>query len=226
MPEVINYAQLLVHCQEQVALRTPGYARTYRPEELYYWTHLPFWLARDLPRGPQVRVLDIGCAYGTLALYSRLMTGGQTYCVDMVEGGLAPDLARTFGLHFAPCNIERDPFPWDIRFDAILLTEVLEHFNFHPVPTLKRIRALMAGGGRLYLSTPDAGRWGRERRYATYRVMPAPNPALPVTDAHIYLYDWLELQEIFAEAELRPVELDFAPGCNARRHFNIVLAAA
>ncbi len=222
----LTYLQLLLNCQERVAARAPAYATNYRPEEMFYWSHIPYFLAYDIIHRGTSRVLDIGCAYGTLALYARLLSGGQTYCMDMRPDLLSPDLVAEYGLHFAVGNIELDDPPWDVRFDAILLTEVMEHFNFHPVPTLRRIRSLLSEQGRLYLSTPDVSRWGRHGPYPTYRIMPAADRARPIVDEHIYVYDWSELQEIFAEAGLVALAMEFSPGTDYRRHFNVVLGPA
>jgi predicted SAM-dependent methyltransferase len=45
------------------------------------------------------------------------------------------------------------------------MTEVLEHLNFHPVPTLKKVYNLLSENGALYLSTPDAYEWGKVNKY-------------------------------------------------------------
>lgn len=62
----------LIDCQREIAAYSdtpPYYADRYQAEEIYYWLHIPKWLYGDYRASP-VRDLDIGCAFGVLALYS------------------------------------------------------------------------------------------------------------------------------------------------------------
>jgi 2-polyprenyl-3-methyl-5-hydroxy-6-metoxy-1,4-benzoquinol methylase len=89
---------------------------------------------------------------------------------------LQPTIMQRYALAFARGNIEKDPLPGGQLFDVAIMTEVLEHLNFQPVPTLKKIHASLRPGGTLFLSTPDAdGGWGRSTKY--YRSL-AEIPAL------------------------------------------------
>ncbi|MGH1566708.1 MAG: methyltransferase domain-containing protein [Nitrosopumilus sp.] len=51
------------------------------------------------------------------------------------------------------------------KFDIVIFTEVLEHFNFHPVMILKKIHSLLKSPDKLYLSTPDSHEWGKITKY-------------------------------------------------------------
>ena len=212
-------------CQKEIAASNPHphYPRAYRGEEIFYWLHIAKWIYEQRDHDHARKCLDIGCAYGTLALYCRRVLGCQTYCTDLIPNYMNPSLAASNGFVFQVNNIELDPFPWKTSFDLILLTELIEHFNFHPVPTLEKIRGLLAPGGRLYISTPDALRWGREGHYPTYRSMPLPTRETPYVDRHVYLYDEAEVREIVDAAGLRVVTWDYSPGVE-ERHLNMVIA--
>ena len=208
----------------------PGchYAPLYRLDEQGYWLHVPRWLCDDYgpraDRGEKLKCLDVGCAYGTLLLYAAKMFHCEPYAVDFVRY-LDPTLVEDYGIHYQINNIEREPFPWDVQFDAIVITEVLEHFNFNALPTLKKLRALLAPGGRLYLSTPDASQWGRQTKYySCYAKLPMPSadPAFPVIDDHVWQFNEAELRELVGAAGFRVVRFDYAPG-SGRRHFNMAI---
>jgi hypothetical protein len=51
----------------------------------------------------------------------------------------------------------------DCKFYVIIFTEVLEHFNFHPLKIQERLISSLNSGGTLILTTPDVGTdaWGR-----------------------------------------------------------------
>ena len=46
------------------------------------------------------------------------------------------------------------PYP-DDHFDAVILSEVLEHLSFNPLPVLQEINRTLKKGGILYITTPN-----------------------------------------------------------------------
>jgi SAM-dependent methyltransferase len=215
----------VLQCQEIIAASDPypHYPQAYRDEEISYWHHIPKWIYEDREKYAIERCLDIGCAYGTLALFCKRLLKCPVYCTDFTDRYISQSLAETQGLVFAKSNIELDPLPWEGPFDLVVFTEVLEHLNFHPVPTLTKIRDLLSGQGRLYLSTPDASEWGRTTKY--YRSLhniPQPQAGLPVIDDHIYHYSRKELLAVFDAAGLAVQRLDYSPGVG-KRHFNFTV---
>src|SRR5262249_15441450 len=145
-------------CQDEIQRLDPHpyYVSHYRPAEIFYWHHIAKWLYDDIHKHRPTNCLDIGCAYGTLLTYVKRLSNCKAYGIDFIEVYLSRSLITEYGLDFAVSNIELDALPWQETFDIILLTEVLEHFNFNPIPTLQKISGLLSPGGRLYLSTPDA----------------------------------------------------------------------
>ena len=208
--------------QDEVVRRGPHphYLNAYRAQELSYWRHVPAWIWEDWASRPVNRCLDIGCAYGTLALFAKEVLGCPVYCTDWTDRATNPRLVSEHGLRFEVNNIELDPFPWDLAFDVIIFTEVLEHLNFHPLPTLKKIAGLLTGAGRLYVSTPDAREWGRASYYESYREMPLPSSKASLVDDHVCLFTADELVEVAREAGLEVHRLDYSPGVSAR-HLNL-----
>lgn len=218
---------LLAEAQAEISARDPHpyYLQAYRAAEFAYWSEIPAWMAEDFTERRIRRCLDIGCAYGTLLRYVQLLTGCEAFGIDFVDTYLSPSLRSAGGIRFAVCNIELDALPWPPGFDVIVLTEVLEHFNFHPVPTLRKISGLLSPGGLLYLSTPDASQWGRVYKYySSYRSMPMPAESLRhrIVDDHVWQYDRQELLEIMRDAGLHILRWSYSPGV-VHRHFNLTL---
>ena len=222
-----EWQQLLEECQEEVAaLAThPHYAAAYRREELSYWLHVPGWIHRDARGRPPRRCLDVGCAYGTLLVYVRRLTGCETFGTDFTDAYASPALLAKHGVEFAVSNVELDPLPWPHEFDLILFTEVLEHLNFRAAPTLRKLAGRLAPGGLIYLTTPDAAEWGRTTKYyARYDELPEPREELRgrVVDDHVWQFDEAELMRVLEEAGLSVLRRAYAPG-QSRRHFNLTL---
>ena len=213
----VRYCQAII----SEASPHPHYLAAYRDQEAWYWHHIAQWIYADAQQMGAARGLDIGCAYGTLALYCRRAFGCEMYCTDFTDRFFTPALAREHGLTFVQHNIELDPLPWNLRFDAIVFTEVLEHLNFHPVATLRRIADALTAGGRLYLSTPDAAEWGLVTKYyRSLRELPAARRGAEVIDDHVHHYDREELCEVLEAAGPQVERLAYAEGV-VNRHLNI-----
>jgi SAM-dependent methyltransferase len=198
----------------------------YFADEAQQWAHLARWIHQDAAARGIRRCLDVGSGYGTLSLFTHLVSGCQNYVVDFIPEYMSPALVARRGFEFRICNVELEPLPFEGPFDAVLFSEVLEHLNFHPVPTLKKLAAVLGPGGRLYLSTPDAGVHGRLANYASYADMPLPEPGRPIVDAHVYVYEEYELKDVLSAAGLRIERFEYAPGWAGLRHLNVVCVRA
>lgn len=208
-----------------------AFLSTYRSRELLYWMHIPRWIYEDYNNRDSVRCLDIGCAWGALALFTAKVCNADVYCIDKYNRWLSEVLKKKYNLNFCVNSIETDPVPQDIRFDLIILTEVLEHFWFHPLPTLKKIKSLLNTSGRLYLSTPDAAQWGCLENYTTFSDMPPPNTidqrdlkdcAKNFGIDHVYHFDKNELLQVVHAAGFDVARCAYSPGF-IHRHLNLTL---
>lgn len=197
------------------------YAKTYSKEETLYWKQIPGWIRQDAATRKVKRVLDIGCGYGTLLGFAAQTYSASGFCLDSTEY-IRPAFAGPRKLVFRKGNIELDAIPWKEQFDTIVMTEVLEHFNFSPVPTLQKIYGALVPGGVLFLSTPDEKEWGREfKYYKTISAMPMPDRAAKVMDAHVFIYSKAEVTKLLNDAGFRIEKFDYAPGVG-HRHFNVM----
>jgi 2-polyprenyl-3-methyl-5-hydroxy-6-metoxy-1,4-benzoquinol methylase len=199
------------------------YRQRYKDEELFYWLRIPKWIYQISKKRVFLNCLDIGVAYGTLALFCKTNLKCETYCTDYTAKYISPHLLNKYNIYFAVSNIELDEFPWKKKYDIILFTEVLEHLNFHPVATLQKIRNMLSDDGILYISTPDASKWGRVTKYyAQISDIPNPSSGKPVIDDHIYQYSVEEFINIVNDAGFKIQKLKFAPGL-INRHINAEL---
>lgn len=101
----------------------------------------------------QARVLDIGPAYGTLLLFSAL-SGAECYGLDNTTEYWSEELGSKYEIQWIKRNIEAASIPGASSYDVILLTSVLEHLQFNPLPVLRGIHTRLAPQGSLLLTTP------------------------------------------------------------------------
>lgn len=225
-------AQMLQSIQDRLkVLYGPEhyYTSRYVIEELSYCGHIPEWMGDLLwPLDYNHYILDIGPGYGTLAALASRLSGLRVQTVDRMCY-IPQEVRNEFNLNCRMDDIERyfSPLP---NTDVVIMTEVLEHFNFHPVPTLTRIRKSMTPGGTLFLSTPDADSWGRTAIYPRLEAIPEFDPEHqtyndPIwQDRHIWQYTEGELRWVLESAGFK-IELFGKSESVGGEHFNLTARA-
>ncbi len=103
-----------------------------------------------------IRILDIGCSTaGQLAGFKKL---GYKNLLGVDPSPACTKAAeRLYGIEVRTSTISTIDFE-SASFDLILLVGVLEHVS-SLAPVLKKIKGLLARGGKLYLEVPDALRF-------------------------------------------------------------------
>jgi len=103
------------------------------------------------------KILDIGCSPGHLTSAMSLM-GSEVYGIDLQE---QPWHEKT-DAQISLMNVEKNtlPFP-DSFFDAVVMTEIMEHFVTDPRRVLKEVLRVLKPEGRLILTTPNVANIGR-----------------------------------------------------------------
>jgi len=120
-------------------------------------------LEREVP--PPARIVELGAAPGVQAA-ALARAGYRVTAVDLgaasdgwgeqPEGTMAATLAEA-GAELVVWDLEQTPYPLpDDSFDAVVLTEVLEHLREYPADVLTESRRLLRPGGLLVLTTPNA----------------------------------------------------------------------
>jgi len=195
------------------AANVTGFPDLYRSEEILYWLHLPGWIAQWASESQPKRMLDIGAGYGTLALFCAKLTGARVACLDIESHRMSEPVMDRNGVTIREGNIETEDLDWAGEVDGIVMTEVLEHFNFNPIPTMRKVATALVSGGRLFLSTPDAASWGRvQDGPSSFRDLLPPNPATQIEDRHIYQFSEDEVRDVLTESGLRVLRFERAPG--------------
>jgi 2-polyprenyl-6-hydroxyphenyl methylase/3-demethylubiquinone-9 3-methyltransferase len=192
-------------------IRNPGYAYAYESRRRETLRMLTEVLA------PGARVLDIAAAQGNFSL--TLAEMGYKVTWNDLRGDLAEyvRLKHERGeIDFAPGNAFELSFP--TPFDAVLITEVIEHVA-HPDEFLAKTAQLVRPGGYVVMTTPN----GAYFRNTLPKFSECPDPRIfesvqfrPNADGHIFLLHPDELPMLAARAglELEQVSLFTNPLTN------------
>jgi len=178
---------------------------------LAWWNRIYEWFDDDEPTTGAASMLEIGPGIGLLSRLAKIMR--KDIKIDWL--GLDNNLPRySNGVadKVFVADIETDDFSAG-EYDIIIMTEVIEHFRYNPVPTLMKIRGHLKRDGRFYLSSPP---FGQQAAYPSWKDMPAAGTALPYDyHGHTYEYSHNELHEIIADAGLEIVKEGFSSGGNS-----------
>lgn len=125
----------------------PGYFRLHRRR---YQALLE---ALEVPPGS--RVLEIGCNPGQFT-EMLVWAGYRVWGLDLRPEDRSALWTR-LGVEVRRGNLETEPLPYaESSFEAVFLSEVIEHLAGSPLPALEEVHRVLLPGGQLVLSTPNA----------------------------------------------------------------------
>lgn len=123
-------------------------------QKLVYPEKLDFILSET---GHNKKVLDIGCNDGFYG--QRLMSNGnQAWGIDIVPEDLVK--ARAKGMTVKLANIEKEEIPFKVKFDVVILGDVIEHV-FDTDAIIDKIAKVLKKGGKFIITTPNVASIGR-----------------------------------------------------------------
>lgn len=193
------------------------------------WSHYVYrWLYEEYGKGTaQVSdVLEIGPGHGLLSyvLKKYLPEGAslEWICFDSKDKirresnenydrslDVIRDMYPNDEIMLEKGYIESDRYQLTKQYDAIIMTEVFEHWVTNPLPVMKKLAAALKSDGRVFLTTPN---WGHLYMYDSwkemkdYKDLKSEEQYLSMYAGHTYQYSRAELDEIFALAGLEVVK--------------------
>lgn len=204
---------------------------------LEWWSQELYWLCEDMPKAPaELRVLDIGPGFGFVSLIIKLLRPDcdlrwlSMGLEDRRSESYIDPTRKNYPIIQYHGMVEDPAYQIEGSYDAIIMTEVFEHFGASPAVTLQKIGQSLKPEGRIYLSTPN---WEKANMYRSWRDIP-PFPGdreayakrnksrvvwMDLNMKHTYIYTEQELLELFEESGLK-VERFVLNDCN---NFNFVL---
>jgi 2-polyprenyl-3-methyl-5-hydroxy-6-metoxy-1,4-benzoquinol methylase len=159
--DVVRYRlQRIGFGSDSLAVRSDGYER--KPDAGSSHGRLLEWVTGRAPG----RVLDLGCADGSIALDVR----AAGHDVTGVDVAATPAVKERVD-RFVEADLDRG-LPIEVldadAYQLILAADVLEHLR-RPEEVLRQIHDVLAPGGRLLVSVPNFGHWYPRLRVALGR---------------------------------------------------------
>lgn len=124
-------------------------------------THLDWLNDFDICQFKNKSILDLGCGSGYLCHHVMEKNATRAIGVDIV----APHPLYQSSFTYKPLDLDDSGFGNSLgykSFDLIFAFDILEHVE-SPYAFLQECKALLADGGRLFLTTPNIMSWERFR---------------------------------------------------------------
>jgi len=178
-----------------------------------------------LPAG--AKILDAGAGHGVLALALK-DTGFDATASDLHKG-LAIFDAENIPYHEWHLEAQKAPFP-DNSFDAVILSQTIEHFTFSPLHPLKEINRILRPGGLMIIDAPNIScfhnisrllrgkslHWDFKKHYLEQA--PEEVAGIPYYDRHNHEYSREDLQAIADFFSLKVEEITYYSSYNRKKH--------
>lgn len=143
---------------DAVAAADEGLARFYAGKQQSYFNGARADFVARLPHDSTARILEVGCGTGaTGALALSRGRAGHYAGIELFEG--AAGQARQLLHEVLVGDVEKLAFPWQpCAFDALILSEVLEHL-VEPWVVLERLHTVLRPGAMVLASSPNISHW-------------------------------------------------------------------
>jgi len=150
---------------------------------------------------PEGRLLDVGCALGTLLAGARDHSGwrvqGLEFSAEAAKMGSALN-----ELDIISSSVAGAPFPGG-SFDYINVNNVLEHES-DPAAALAKVSSLLNAGGRMELTVPN----GPVDLMPTAALYRRGTPAKTRHDGHLFFFSRRTLERLLSGAGFRVLSLE------------------
>lgn len=108
----------------------------------------------ELPKNPNACILEIGCGNGNTGAIAISEGKCARYCAVEIHAP-AVEIAKTKITEAVEGDVETVDLPWTSQsFDALILSEVLEHL-VDPWAVLRKLHSLMKPAALVFASTPN-----------------------------------------------------------------------
>jgi 2-polyprenyl-3-methyl-5-hydroxy-6-metoxy-1,4-benzoquinol methylase len=140
------------------------------PENIFGHLQRLYWFRDRLSRSD--RILDLGCGTGYFVTIPLLRWGYNVVGVDLDQASIEYGRGLLAAEALNPEALQAvDAVGLPGVFDAVILTEVLEHLSDREIAeTLALVHAKLAPGGRLLVTVPNGYGWFELESYVWYRL--------------------------------------------------------
>ncbi len=131
---------------------------SYSDKKITYYSGARYDFISELPINHNARILEIGCGTGDTGALALSKGKCDYYCGVEICQKAAKIASRKIS-EVILADVEKLEFPWTNKyFDALILSEVLEHL-VDPWMVLQRLKPFIKNGGVVFASSPNVSHY-------------------------------------------------------------------
>ncbi|MFQ5355205.1 MAG: class I SAM-dependent methyltransferase [Mariprofundaceae bacterium] len=181
------------------------------------------------------KVLDAGSGHGILA--AALQAADFDTCASDLHEGLP--VFEHLNIPYAAWHLEAEPAPYpDHTFDAVVLSQTIEHFTYSPLQPMKEIIRIVKPGGLVLIDAPNISsfhnfsklirgktlHWSLKKHYLEQS--PEMVNGIPYYDRHNREYSMQDMRELADHFGLKLELAQYYSSYNRRKRGRIAVLAS
>lgn len=185
------------------------------------WDYLVYKLYKMYEDKPGRKMLEIGPGVGVCSLSLKKMLDIDVTWLTVPDdepqwnawrSKLSLNLYKKYDIHIKEAAVETDQF--DGEYDIIFMSQVMEHFIFNPVGTIRKLMTHLKEDGVMFISVPDII-YNNPKNVESYKEIPfyedlsvreAVRRTMINSFTHYHEYSYEEALEVFDECGLQCVD--------------------
>jgi len=184
---------------------------------------------------PGAKVLDAGAGHGVLAAAFK-DAGYEAYASDIHQG---IRLFEVEEIPYKPWHLEGEAAPYDDNFfDAVILSQTIEHFTYSPLHPLTELLRILKPGGILIVDAPNIAcfhnvsrllrgkslHWQLKKHYLEQQ--PEMYNGIPYYDRHNHEYSMEDMRDIADFFGLDVLEAKYYSSYNRKKRGSLAIAVS
>lgn len=185
------------------------------------WDYLVYKLYKMYEDKPGRKMLEIGPGVGVCSLSLKKMLDIDVTWLTVPDdepqwnawrSKSSLNLYKKYDIHIKEAAVETDQF--DGEYDIIFMSQVMEHFFFNPVGTIRKLMTHLKEDGVMFISVPDIT-YNNPKNVESYKEIPfyedlsvreAVRRTMINSFTHYHEYSYEEALEVFDECGLQCVD--------------------
>jgi SAM-dependent methyltransferase len=155
-------------------------------------------------------VLGVGCGFLHTLIGAYYLGYRDLFGIDIeINKDFLSKTIQKFNFILKPCDLAKDKIPFkNSFFNLALLTETLEHFNFHPREAINEIYRVLKPRGHLIITTPNLFRLNNQIKFCLQRSIYDDLKKEKIV--HYREYSSKEIRYLLEEAGFSNIKINYA----------------
>jgi SAM-dependent methyltransferase len=155
-------------------------------------------------------LLEVGYGFLHSLIAAHYLGYQNLFGIDInIDENVLNEVIKKFNFTLKQCDLAKDKIPFATSFfNFVLLTETLEHFNFHPRRAIDELYRVLKPGGLLIITTPNLFRLNNRIKFCLRKSIYDDIKKEEII--HYREYSSSEIKYLLREAGFKDIKISYA----------------